>query len=116
LSVHSGKSRVYRVEDGITFLGWRLFPDRMLLARRNAVRARRRLRKYAARYHAGGMTFEEVRSAIAAWLGHAGHGDTWRLRAEVLEHCTLVAAVRRRNCAAGRLLEQQSTERPRVEP
>jgi RNA-directed DNA polymerase len=31
LDLNTGKSRIYRVADGVTFLGWRIFPDRTRL-------------------------------------------------------------------------------------
>ena len=44
LLLHPGKSRVYRCADGVTFLGWRLFPDHARLVRGNVVRFRRRIK------------------------------------------------------------------------
>jgi len=47
------KSRVYRVQDGVTFLGQRVWPGRRRLARANVARARRRLRAQADLYGCG---------------------------------------------------------------
>jgi hypothetical protein len=91
------KFRMRRCQDGVTFLGWRLFPDRARLLRANVVRVRRRLRRLAEEYHAGRFRFE-------AWLGHAGFGDTWRLRRQLFREITLTGGEHGRN--AGRLLEQ----------
>ncbi len=44
LTLHQGKRRIYRTQDGITFLGWRLFPTHRRLVRGNVVRFERRLR------------------------------------------------------------------------
>jgi hypothetical protein len=115
LRFHERKSRLYRTADGVTFLGWRLFPDRARLPRRNAVRMRRRLRVLSELYHRGIISFEDVERRVSAWIGHAGWGDTWRLRDSMFRSFILVAAERGRN-SAGRLLEQQSEERPRLEP
>jgi hypothetical protein len=65
-------------------------------------------------YHAGRIGFEDLRRRVQAWLAHAAFGDTWQLRTQLLDSCILVAAEHGRN--ARRLLEQQSRERPRVEP
>ncbi len=114
LCPHERKFRIYRCADGLTFLGWRLLPGRTRLARANVVRMRRRLRAIEAGYHAGRLSFPDVRCRIHAWLGHASFGDTWRLAENLFGGFTLVAAERGRN--AGRLVEQQSRERPGVEP
>jgi hypothetical protein len=114
LSLHDRKSRVYACAEGLTFLGWRLLPDQARIARPNVVRMRRRLRKMQELYHGGRIGFEDFRRRVQSWLGHAAFGDTWQLRTQLLDSCILVPAEHGRN--ARRLLEQQSTERPRVEP
>ena len=90
LRLHEGKSRVYRCADGLTFRGWRLFPDRTRLVRGNVVRFRRRLRDMERAYAEGAMDGNEVRMRIHSWIGHAPFGDTWRLREQVFSHFTLV--------------------------
>jgi hypothetical protein len=114
LTIHPGKSRVYRTRDGVTFLGWRLFPERARLVRPNVVRFRRRLRALARAFAAGEMDWDDVKPRVQAWIAHAAHGETWRLRRQIFSQC----AFQRRSAAgaAGRFLEQQSEEPPRVEP
>jgi hypothetical protein len=105
---------VYRYNEGLTLLGWRILPGQMRLARANVVRMRRRLKKMAALYHAGRLRFEQMHRRVRAWLGHAVFGDTWRLRQNLFAQFILRPAEHGRN-ARGRV-EQQSTERPRLEP
>ncbi len=114
LSPHERKFQIYRCRAGVTLLGWRILPTQMRLARANAIRMRRRVRTMVALYHAGAIGFDEVRARTNAWLGHASFGDTWQLRQNVLGPLILNAAEHGRN-ARGRV-EQQSTERPRLEP
>jgi hypothetical protein len=33
----------------------------------------------------GEMTWEDVKQRIQAWLAHAAHGDTWKLRERLLD-------------------------------
>jgi hypothetical protein len=84
LEIHPGKSRIYRCADGVTFLGWRLFPDRTRLVRGNVIRFRRRMREMQAAYSAGRMTWDDVEQRVQAWIGHASQGNTWRLRERML--------------------------------
>ncbi len=86
LRVHPRKSRVYRTADGVTFLGFRVFPDRTRLVRGNVVRFRRRLRAMQRAYAAGAMSWPEASARVRAWLAHAAHADTWQLRRQVLGH------------------------------
>jgi retron-type reverse transcriptase len=114
LKIHARKSRVYRTGDGVTFLGWRIFPDRMRLVRQNVVRFRRRLRWMQDQYAAGLIDWDEMDPRVRAWIAHAAHGDTWRLRTQIFGQCAF-----RRGSAAGtarRVLEQQFEERPRIQP
>ena len=106
LSLHEGKSRTYRCADGLTFLGWRLFPGTTRLKRASVIRMRRRLSEMARRYHEGATTFEHIRMRVHSWLGHASFGNTWRLRQSLFKRFMLVPAEHSRNCSSGRLLEQ----------
>ena len=91
LTLHPGKSRVHACREGFTFLGFRLFPTHARLVRSNVVRFRRRLRKLQAQYHAGLIDMETVKQSVQAWIGHAMHGDTWRLREQIYEAFPLLA-------------------------
>ena len=82
---HPGKSRVYRVQDGVTFLGWRLFPGRTRLVRPNVQRFREKLKSLQRDYAAGRVDWDDVHAAILAWIAHAAHGDTWRLREQIFD-------------------------------
>jgi hypothetical protein len=88
LRIHGRKSRVYRTRDGVTFLGWRVFPDRVRLVRTNVVRWRRRMKLMADAYRRGEMRLEDVTARVRAWIAHALHGDTRKLRAQLLAHQT----------------------------
>ncbi|MCP5113056.1 MAG: hypothetical protein GY953_19685, partial [bacterium] len=84
LRIHPGKSRVYRTGEGVSFLGWRIFPNRLRLVRGNVVRFRRRLEELHEGHARGSVDREEVETRVAAWIAHASHGDTWRLQEQVL--------------------------------
>jgi retron-type reverse transcriptase len=83
LNLHEGKSRIYRTSTGVTFLGWRLFPDHRRLVRGNVVRFRRRLRWLQRQFAEGEVELSEVVSSLRAWNAHAAHGDTWKLREQI---------------------------------
>jgi retron-type reverse transcriptase len=83
LLVHPRKSRVYRTADGVTFLGWRVFPDHTRLVSGNVVRFRRRLRELRTAYGTGRVEWRDVDSRVRAWIAHAAHGSTWKLRGQL---------------------------------
>lgn len=83
LKLHPSKSRIYRSDEGITFLGYRVWSDRIRLERSNVVRFRRRLKRMQKEYAKGEMTLKEVNQRIAGWLGHAKQADTGALRQQI---------------------------------
>ena len=96
LTLHPGKSRVHRCRDGFSVLGFRLLPTHARLVRPNVVRFRRRLCRLHADYHAGLIDKETVNQSVQAWIGHAMHGDTWRLREQIFDAFPFLPAQPRR--------------------
>lgn len=84
VAIHPRKSRIYRSSDGVTFLGWRIFPEHTRLVRENVTRFRQRMRDLQAEYELGRIGWDEIRPRVRAWIAHAAHGNTWKLRREVL--------------------------------
>lgn len=109
LRLHEKKSRVYRTADGVTFLGWRVFPDRVRLVRGNVVRFRRRLRNLLAGLRSGELTRDNAVQSVQAWIGHARHGGTWRLREQIFERNPIVIPPLSMQCAQS---QSQSTHHP----
>jgi retron-type reverse transcriptase len=105
LKLHWRKSRVYRVKDGINFLGYRIFPTHRLLKKENALKMRRRLKELNRQYGDGSITFEKIHQSIQSWIGHASHADTYHLRSRLLGSMVFQRGETRG--ASRRLMEQQ---------
>jgi hypothetical protein len=86
LTLHRGRGQVYPVKAGIPWLGFRIFPTHRRLRRRNVKAFSRRFRAQRAAYAAGQMTLDEINRSIQAWIAHAAHGDTYRLRQALFRH------------------------------
>lgn len=84
LDLHPGKSRIHRTDDGLTFLGWRVFPDRCRLDSGNVRRFRARMRGLQSDYAHGAVAWRDVQQRVQAWIAHASHGNTWKLREGLL--------------------------------
>lgn len=80
LRLHPRKSRMHRVQDGINFLGYKVFPTHRLLKKQNVLHMRRKLKKLSDQYRQGRIGLDKVRASVHSWIGHARHADTWRLR------------------------------------
>ena len=81
LSLHPRKTHVAPTAAPATFLGFELRPGgRRRLPEENVRRFRNRLRGLRDRWRAGSVSREEVEQRVTAWVAHAAHADTWRLR------------------------------------
>jgi retron-type reverse transcriptase len=84
LRLHPRKCEIAQTGDGVSFLGYRIFPTHRLLVRGNVTRFRRRLKRMQAEFADGRLSVEDVQKRLAGWIGHAVHADTFRLRSRLL--------------------------------
>jgi hypothetical protein len=84
LTMHEEKAQVFPVKNGITFLGWRLFPHHRRLRRENVRHAVRRLRWQQAAFARGELDQAQLTASVQAWLAHAAHGNTYQLRRRIM--------------------------------
>jgi retron-type reverse transcriptase len=84
LRLHPRKCRVYRVDEGVCFLGYRIYPHQRLLKKQNILYFRRKLKKMQQGYRNGCIGADEVKQSIQSWIAHAGHADTYGLRRRIL--------------------------------
>ena len=89
LTLNWRRSVVYPARTGIPFLGYRIFHDHRRLLAANVRLARQRLRRNRAACLAGTMTREQFRESLQAWIAHASHADTWRLRRKMFSDIVL---------------------------
>ncbi len=84
LILHPRKTAIHPTADPARFLGFVLLPGgRRRLPEDNVTRFRGRLRSLRDRYSAGRVARDEVEARVGAWLAHAAHADTFRLRAAI---------------------------------
>ena len=124
LSLHPRKTFVAPTEAPAAFLGYVLLPGGgRRLPEDNVRRFRNRLRGLRGlrdSWRAGTVAREDIERRVGAWIAHAGHADTWRLRAAIFRDGWFDPSrgpgrgpLPR---AARRLLEQQSEEPPLGQP
>jgi retron-type reverse transcriptase len=81
LILHPRKTRIARTHESAAFLGFVLHADGgRSLPDDNVARFRNRLRALRDRWRAGTIGLADVEPRIRAWIAHAGHAQTWRLR------------------------------------
>jgi retron-type reverse transcriptase len=80
LKLHPRKTVIQPTAEPSKFLGFVLHPGGRRLPDDNVARFRNRLRGLRDRWRAGRVTRAEAEAKIAAWIAHASHADTFRLR------------------------------------
>ena len=89
LTLHRSKAQVTPSQDGIPWLGFRVYPTHRRLKRRNLVQFRWRLKRKAALYRAGLITFAELDASVQGWINYVRYGDTWGARQALFDELTL---------------------------
>jgi len=80
LSLNARKTVIQETARPAAFLGYVLSPAGRRLPEDNVRRFRNRLRGLRDRWQAGSIEASDVQARIGAWIAHASHADTWRLR------------------------------------
>jgi RNA-directed DNA polymerase len=83
LTIHRG-AHPRPVTEGVSFLGFLVFPERRRLKRRKWVHFRRRLKGLVAQWRLGASDLSHVSASVRGWVNHARHGNTVGLRKSVL--------------------------------
>lgn len=79
LQLHPVKTRIYRVADGVPFLGFRVWPYYRYVQKPKTRRYKRFLKGKIKKYLAGKISPENLEAAINAWCGHIRFGQSRRL-------------------------------------
>lgn len=74
------KTSIFPIEQGIDFLGYRIWPGRRLLRKANVKRIKRIAKKFAREYRKGNVSLSKIRAVMSSWLGHARQADVSNLR------------------------------------
>ncbi|MCP4358204.1 MAG: RNA-dependent DNA polymerase [Chloroflexi bacterium] len=83
LTIHPG-AQPRPVTEGIPFLGFHIFPNRVRLKQRNGMQYQRKFRQMLAQYADGEIELDEVTASVRGWVNHARWGNTVGLRKGIL--------------------------------
>ena len=85
LEIHPDKYRVCRTDDGVDFCGFVVRSDGRVKVRESGVRRfKRRYRMLLREARHGRVPLSDVTHSVRAWVAHAEHAQSWRLRRAVL--------------------------------
>ncbi len=115
LKLHERKTVVLPTIEPAEFVGFVTKPGRRCLPEANVRRFRNRLRGLRDQWRSGTISQHDVELRIKAWIAHAEHADSYRLRRSIFEGGWFDPASEPgrspvRACSSRRLLEQQSRQ------
>jgi RNA-directed DNA polymerase len=90
LTIHPG-AHPRPVAEGVSFLGFTIFPQRRRLKARKGLHFRRKLRAMTGAFRGGGLPISQIGASVRGWVNHVRYGNTVGLRKAVLGGCVVRA-------------------------
>ncbi len=82
--LHPEKTKIRHINDGIIFLGLRLFNHHKLLKKCNIRKFKNTLNELILEYENNDVEYDEIYDAIEGWVAYAKTADTYNLRNKIL--------------------------------
>ena len=80
LELHPEKSRIIPLQQGVHFLGVRIFPHLKLILKKNVRKFEKRFYRHASEYQDGGIPREYAVKSFQGWLAYIVHANTYKYR------------------------------------
>lgn len=75
----NGKSKIFPLKQGVTSLGFRIFPDHMEVSQASIKAMKRRMKRLDEKLQAGEIDQERVQQTVESWLGYARWGNNFHV-------------------------------------
>jgi retron-type reverse transcriptase len=86
LKIHPIKSQLFETKQGVNFVGFRVFPDRIRVRNDNLRKARKRFSQIQYDYRYQQISLKKLIERIQSWEAHLKHGDTYQLRKQIFDY------------------------------
>ncbi|MDP3728396.1 MAG: reverse transcriptase/maturase family protein [bacterium] len=82
ITLHKGKSKIISLEEGVSFLGFRIFYYHRILKKVNIRKIDRRILEQKQAYEKGKITFDDIYNSLEGTFAHISNANTirWRLK------------------------------------
>ena len=108
LKLHENKLFIKPTKAGITFVGYRIWPEFRLLPKNNIRAFRRRVRWMQCAYTMRLIGFCDIKPRIDSWMAHASHANSRNLFKRLSKDWKFTRAMTEKlSCSPRRQLEQQ---------
>lgn len=85
----NGKTQVFPVNHGITFLGYRIWPTHTLLKSATKKRIKKKLQLFMELYSDGRITLDQINASIQSYIGHMDHACAYNFKKNLFAHFVL---------------------------
>ncbi len=84
LELHPDKSQIINPQEGLAFLGLRIFPNHKLLKKNNLRKFNKKLEMLCSQYYANAVDYDKIYDFLEGWMAYAKHANTHKLRENIL--------------------------------
>ncbi len=83
--MHSDKTKIIQLKNGINLLGYGVFYHHKLLRRANKRKFKRKFKEKLNLYKNNEIIYEDFVQTLQGWLGYAMWADTYKLRRNIIK-------------------------------
>jgi RNA-directed DNA polymerase len=84
LQLHTTKTRILHIRQGIPFLGLRIYQNHQLIQKKNLRKLKKKLAKLYTTHAQGTTTYDHLYDVHEGWNAHAKQANTYKLRTRIL--------------------------------
>ncbi|MBI2666886.1 hypothetical protein HYX13_04700 [Candidatus Woesearchaeota archaeon] len=85
LQLHPQKSRILSLEQGVDFLGFKIFPHHRLLKKRNVRTFQRKLLTLTTAYEQKEAEYDVIYNFLEGWMAYAKQANTYKMRQRIAQ-------------------------------
>jgi len=117
LRLHKRKLFIKPTKAGLTFVGYRIWPQFRLLRKNNIKAFKRRVKWMRKAYSNGLIEWADIQPRLDSWIAHASHANSRKLIVRLSKNWSFSRAMAdKQPRSSRRQLEQQSEELPVCQP
>jgi len=85
LEIHPDKSKIYNLNKGINFLGFRIFYNYKLIKKSNLKNFERKFNQTKILFKTGFLSKEKIFDSLEGWLAYCSHANTFKYRNHLIK-------------------------------
>lgn len=79
LEMHPSKVNIFKVNDGVDFVGYKVFPNFIRLRKSNIKKFVKRTKRLKRLFLSRDISKMKIKKSIESWIGHSSHADSYKI-------------------------------------